>query len=227
MVASAVAVLVAGVLASLALFGAELNLQYLDRVIWTNAGKGLAAFNNQSMLGTLLRAFTDRSLTDWSLETPPVAVAMAYRIAVPMILGVMLWRGRRQVWPRHEPAFGTLVAELGLGIALMLWIFPIVWIHYFQFLVVPVTLLPWWWQHERLPSDRTTILLLALGVLLSAGGAVHGGAYYTLHDGDIAFRLAQSYRTAGALLLTCGFARTLEMGSSEMGSGPFSFRKGS
>jgi hypothetical protein len=225
MVAAAVTVLVGGVAASVVIFGGELNLQYVERVIWTNAGKGLAAFNNQSMLGTLLRAFTDRSLTDWTLEAPPLAVAVAYRIAVPSLLGLLLWRGRRRVWPPREPPFGLFVAELGLGIGLMLLIFPIVWIHYFQFLVVPVTLLPWWWKHEHLPRDRTTILLVVLGVLLSAGGAVRVGAYYTLHDDGLGFRLLQSYRTAGALLLTWGFARTLAMGSDPISS--VTNRKGS
>ena len=114
-------------------------------------------------------------------------------------------------WPAQRPAAATLVAELGLAVGLMLWIFPIAWIHYFQFLVVPATLLPWWWQHEHLPRDRATIVLLALGILLSAGGAVHGSLYYTAHDGETWFRLAQSYRTAGALLVTWGFARALAL----------------
>jgi len=211
-VAAASAVIAAGVLLSLALFGAELNAAYFEKVIVTNAGKGLAAFNNQSLLGSLLRLLTDRGLTDWRLEPPPPAVSIAYRVAVTALLGAILWSCRRLVWPRAgRPNPGTLEAELGLGIGLMLLVFPIAWLHYFQFLVVPATVLPWWWTRERMPRDRIALALLVSGLVLAAGGAVRGGPYYASHDSESWFRIAQCYRTLGALLLTSGYARALAL----------------
>ena len=211
-VAAASIVIGAGVLLSLALFGREPNAAYFEKVILTNAGKGLAAFNNQSLLGSLLRLLTDRGLTDWGLETPPPLVSAAYRVAVAALLATILWTCRRLVWPRHgHPDRGTLEAELGLGVGLMLLIFPIGWLHYFQFLVVPATLLPWWWTRERMPRDGIALALLISGLVLAAGGAVRGGPYYASHDSESWFRIAQCSRTLGALLLTSGYARALAL----------------
>jgi hypothetical protein len=211
-VAAASIVIGGGVLLSLALFGLGLNAAYFEKVILTNAGKGLAAFNNQSLLGSLLRLLTDRGLTDWRLEIPPAAVSLTYRVAVAALLAAVLWSCRRLVWRRKErPERGTLEAELGLGIGLMLLIFPISWVHYFQFLVVPATLLPWWWMRERLPLDRLALALLISGLALAAGAPVRGAPYYAKHDSESWFRVLQCYRTLGALLLTAGYARALAL----------------
>jgi hypothetical protein len=103
----------------------------------------------------------------------------------------------------------TLEVEIGLGVSLMLLVFPIAWIHYFQFLIVPVTLLPFWWRREGLGPRGGTVAILALGVLLAAGGAVREGAYYSRLETETWFRILQCYRTVGALFLTWGFARAL------------------
>jgi len=133
---------------------------------------------------------------------------------------VLLWRGRRLVWPRRSPDDdddGTLEVEIGLGVALMLVVFPIAWIHYFQFLVVPVTLLPFWWRREGLPPRDPAVAILAIGVLLAAGGAVREGAYYSHFETQTGFRVLQCARTLGALLLVWGFARALALRSTGKG----------
>jgi hypothetical protein len=146
------------------------------------------------------------------LLPPPTAVTILHRAAVAGLIGLLLWRGRAVVWPRTDPGDGgdrSLEAEIGLGVALMLLVFPIAWIHYFQFLVVPVTLLPFWWRKEGLTPRSTTVAILVVGVLLAAGGAVREGAHYSRFEGEIWFRVLQCYRTVGAVLLAWGFARAL------------------
>jgi hypothetical protein len=212
LVAGTLVVVALGLAISLAAFGLDLNLQYGRRVIWTNAGKALAAFNNQSLLGSMLRLLTDRGLTDWRLLSPPLAVTVLHRSAVLVVLGLLLWRGRRLVWPESIPEGGddrTLEVEIGLGVSLMLLVFPIAWIHYFQFLVVPVTLLPFWWRKEGLPPRGPTVAILAIGILLAADGAVREGAFYTHFENETWFRFLQCSRTLGALLLAWGYARAL------------------
>jgi len=212
LVAGALVVVLLGLAISLAVFGLDLNLQYGRRVIWTNAGKALAAFNNQSLLGSMLRLLTDRGLTDWRLLPPPFVVTVLHRSALLLLIGALLWRGRRLVWPARPPDGDpdeTLEVEIGLGVSLMLLIFPIGWIHYFQFLVVPVTLLPFWWRAAGLPPRGPTVAILAIGILLAAGGMVRDGAYYAHFENETLFRILQCSRTLGALLLAWGYARAL------------------
>jgi len=222
LVAGALVVVLLGLAISLAVFGLDLNLQYGRRVIWTNAGKALAAFNNQSLLGSMLRLLTDRGLTDWRLLPPPFVVTVLHRSALLLLIGVLLWRGRRLVWPASPPDGDpdeTLEVEIGLGVSLMLLIFPIGWIHYFQFLVVPVTLLPFWWRAAGLPPRGPTVAILAIGILLAAGGMVRDGAYYAHFENETLFRVLQCSRTLGALLLAWGYARALgETAASGNGS---------
>ena len=212
LVAGALVVVLLGLAISLAVFGLDLNLQYGRKVIWANAGKALAAFNNQSLLGSMLRLLTDRGLTDWRLLPPPFVVTVLHRAVLLLLIGVLLWRGRRLVWPGKPPDGDhdeTLEVEIGLGVSLMLLIFPIGWIHYFQFLVVPVTLLPFWWRAAGLPPRGPTVAILAIGILLAAGGMVRDGAYYAHFENETLFRVLQCSRTLGALLLAWGFARAL------------------
>lgn len=206
----AVGVVVAAVLASWLFFGGDLMQQYADRVILDNFGRVHAAFNNQSLDGAFMRILSEQGLADWV----PVPRPMDERLAVYgliAVLAIVLWvRGRTLLWPARRPAdadphAGSLELELGLGVALMLLVFPIVWIHYYLFLLVPLALLPLWWQQRELSlgtGARTlTIALFVLGTWWAGGQEVHENAWYAARETETLLRWRLNLQPLGALLL--------------------------
>ena len=211
---TAVGVVTAGVLLSLLLFGTDLVGQYADRVLWDNLGRTHAAFNNQSLDGAFMRLLTDRGLTDWRTAVRPLPVGFAVGISAAAIAILLGWRGRRLVWPTRvpddaDPSRGSLELELALGSTLMLLVFPIVWIHYYLFLAVPMALLPFWWRHRGLPWSWPGVALLAVGIGLAAGPEVAANAHYREHQQERGFRLQQNQRVLGAVILTLALAAPL------------------
>jgi hypothetical protein len=106
----------------------------------------------------------------------------------------------------RDPRTGSLELEIALGVSLMLLLFPVVWIHYYLFLAVPLTLLPFWWLARELPRPGWLIALLALGLWWASGAESHANAYYAAREGDWLFRLAQNRQPLGALLLVIGLS---------------------
>jgi hypothetical protein len=223
--ATALAVVAAGVLASWALFGSELLGQWAERVVVGNLGRAQAAFNNRGLDGAFMRLLTDRPLLDWDTVPRPPAVGAAVAGTALALLGLLWWRGGRALaWPRRppddaDPRCGSLELELSLGVALMLLVFPIVWIHYYLFLAVPLTLLPFWWLQRGLPLRPAPLLLLALGTWLASGSDVPPNRHYGAHARDPVFRARQSAQTVGALLLVLGLSAPLaELARRERGA---------
>lgn len=213
--AAAALVVALGVGVSLLAFGPELVGQYAGRVIVDNLGESQAAFNNQSLDGAWMRVLTDRSLLDWDTFPRPASVAAADALTL-LLLGALLWwrGGRALLWPPQAPhtlarARDGFELELALGTALMLLVFPVVWIHYYLFLAVPLAVLPHWWLDRRVPLGVSTALLVAAGLWLCASGDVPGNPYYGRHQHERAFRLAQNARPLGALLLLVGLSAPL------------------
>jgi hypothetical protein len=199
------------VVLSLAIFGAELVGQFLDRVVWDNLGRSEAAFNNQSLEGAFMRVFTERGLADWTtIERPRIVTLSVLSCAVG--LGGMLFRRAPglllpSVAPDdRDPRSGSLELEIALGVSLMLLLFPVVWIHYYLFLAVPLTLLPFWWLARDLARPNWLIALLVLGLWLASGSESHANVYYAAREGDWLFRLAQNRQPFGALLLVVGLS---------------------
>jgi hypothetical protein len=200
----------AAVLASWIFFGGELMQQFADRVILDNFGRAHAAFNNQSLDGALMRVLSDQGLADWV----PVPRPMDERLAVYgviAILAIVLWaRGRALLWPPRRPGdadshAGSLELELALGVALMVLVFPIVWIHYYLFLVVPLALLPLWWQQREVSLGAgalTAVLsLFVLGTWWAGGQEVQENAWYAARETETLFRWQANLQPLGALLL--------------------------
>lgn len=220
MAGTAAAVVALGVLASFLFFDADLMRQYGDRVILDNFSRVHAAFNNQSLDGAFMRLLTDRGLADWvPVPRPPEERLAVYAVIVAMA-ALLLACGRTLLIPRarprdYEPTSGSLELEIGLGAALMVLVFPIVWIHYYLFLVVPLCLLPFWWRERDvarglLPGTRAlAIVLFVLGAWLAAGQEVHENAWYAERETDTWVRLALNGRPLGALLLVVAFAPVL------------------
>lgn len=210
MAAVAVLVVAAGVVASYLLFGSELMQQYADRVIWDNLGRVHAAFNNQSLDGAWMRVLSDRGLADWvPVERPGVERLLAWG-SVAVVLGALLLFGRSLLLPRARPddgdaRSGSLELEIGLGVCLMLLLFPIVWIHYYLFLALPLCLLPFWWQQRGLEPPRAwwwaTVALFVLGTWLASGQEVQENAWYAERETERWLRWRLAAQPLGALLL--------------------------
>jgi hypothetical protein len=127
-------------------------------------------------------------------------------------LGLLLLRsGRGLLWPAAplrdgDPYTGSLELELALGVVLMALLFPVVWIHYYLFLAVPLTLLPFWWEQRGLARAPWLIALLVAGTWLASGFESYGNAYYAAREHELRFRLALNAQTFGALLLAVGLS---------------------
>lgn len=221
---TAVGVVAAGVALSVSVFGTDLVGQYVDRVLWNNLGRSHAAFNNQSLDGAFMRLLTDRGLTDWQTAARPFPVGLAVALSTAAIALLLAVRGHRLAWPTRapddaDPSRGSLELELALGSALMLLVFPVVWIHYYLFLAVPMALLPFWWRRRGLPWSWPGVALLALGVGLASGPEVEGNALYRAHQRELGFRVGQNQRAFGAVLLVVAISAPLaELGRRERGA---------
>jgi len=207
----ALLVLVAGVAISWGAFGTELMQQYADRVIWDNFGRSEAAFNNQSLDGALMRLFSDRGLADWTTIPRPTSVTLGV-LAVALTLGALLMlRAPHFLWPARppsngDPQRGSLELELALGVSLMLLLFPVVWIHYYLFLLVPLCLLPFWWQARGVSAPPVAVALVILGGLLASGFESHANSFYQARESDLLFRMRQNLQPLGATLLVVGLS---------------------
>ena len=105
--------------------------------------------------------------------------------------------------------------ELAIGAALLVLVFPVVWIHYYLFLAVPCAVLPFWWKARRLPVGVASALLLAAGLWLASGSEVYGNHYYGRHQHEPGFRLAQNLQPLGAVLLLLGLGGPLAANADE------------
>lgn len=208
----ALLVVASAVALSWLLFGTEVLGQYADRVIWQNFGGSNAAFNNRSLEGTFLRLLTERSLVDWDPTPRPWSVTLCLAGSLAGLAWLLLRRGGWMLlWPPkaprdEDPRTGSLELEIALGTALMVLVFPVVWIHYYLFLAVPLALLPFWWSHAGLPWRSWSVVLLAAGTWLASGTEVPGNLEVGARGGEALFRLVQSAQPLGALLLVLGLS---------------------
>ena len=208
----AVAVVAAGVLASWLIFGSDVLGQYAERVIWSNVGRSHAAFNNRSLDGAFNRMLTDRSLLDWDPRPRPLAGTLAVAGAGLGLAGLLAARGGRKLaWPREaprddDPRTGSIELELALGAALMVLAFPIVWVHYYLFLALPMALLPFWWRARKLPVPAVAVALLLLGTWLASGSEVPGNVEVRERVDELGYRLRHNAQPLGALLLVVGLS---------------------
>jgi hypothetical protein len=127
---------------SLALYGLAPHAGYWDAVIVQNAGSGLTAYNNVSLLGAALRVTqalgsAPEGLFRWApVPVPPVTGAAVWAACAALLAGVTLavWRAprdsQREAWP----------FDFSLALCASLVVFPVVWDHYLAFVLVPLFL---------------------------------------------------------------------------------------
>ncbi len=214
----AASVVAVAFLASWVFFGGEAMQQYADRVILDNFGRVHAAFNNQSLDGAFMRVLSHQGLADWVPVDRPVAVRLAVYAVVLALAAALFSSGRSLLWPSRrpedaDPRTGSLELEIGLGVALMVLVFPIVWIHYYLFLVVPLCLLPLWWQQREIPllsaGKAFVVALFMLGVWLVGGEEVGENAWYAERQAETLLRWRLNAQPLGALLLVAAFTPAL------------------
>lgn len=207
----ALAVVLLGVVLSFAVFGSDLVWEFYERVVADNFGRSEAAFNNQSLEGAFMRVFTDRGLADWTTVARPTSVTLSVIGTGLALAALLLLRAPGFLRPNRagegaKPSNGAIELEAAIGVCLMLLLFPVVWKHYYLFLAVPITLLPFWWVDRDLPRPGWLVVLLAAGILMASGAESHENTYYAARETDLAFRWAQNRQPIGALMLVIGLS---------------------
>jgi len=137
------------------------NLAYFQMVLAEFGSGGIPAFNNQSISGFLLHAFTRGDVNAWGdIQAPPVVGIIRLALAGALICAVV-WAMRRRPGETSDPVMAQDL-DLGLVIGVMLLASPITWYHYYVWLLFPILVL-----FDALLVSPTTntrqILLLAIG----------------------------------------------------------------
>ena len=101
----------------------------------------------------------------------------------------------------RDVARSPLEFELAIWVLLMVLVFPVVWIHYYLFALVPLALLPSWMARVGLPTPAWAGAVYVLGVLGLGAIPVYGNVYYEAREMEWGFRLWMSVRPLAALLL--------------------------
>ena len=161
LVAGAVVGCVAILALSLLTAGWAGNLAYVQ-MVWTELrGGGIPAFNNQSISGFLLHAFTQGDVNAWGDIETPLVFSILRLALVGAFIGVVAWALRRRPEDTTDPAMSQDL-DLALVIGVMLLASPITWYHYYVWLLFPLIVL-----FDQLLVSPTTntrqILLLAIG----------------------------------------------------------------
>lgn len=150
------------VVISLATVGLEANLAYAQLIVNELAKGGMAAFNNESLTGFLLHAFTSGDVNVWQ-DMAMARWLTALRLVILLAtLFLFVWVMRK---PRRHDGFGRDL-DLSLVILFMLIASPITWYHYYMWLIFPlVVIFDYLVQTPKLP--RKYILWFALGYALT------------------------------------------------------------
>jgi len=116
------------------------NLAYFQ-MIWSELrGGGIPAFNNQSIAGFLLHAFTRGDVNAWADVSVPVSLTIARLALILAVAGAAAWALRRRPERTANPSLAQDL-DLALVIGVMLLTSPITWYHYYIWLLFPLVVL--------------------------------------------------------------------------------------
>ena len=146
---------------SLMTVGWEGNLNYFGIVLNELQQGGMAAFNNESILGFLLHAFTHGNVSTWQDISVPLWLVAARVSLILLLVVAVAWTMRRPPVATSDP---TLARDLDLSLLVfvMLLASPITWYHYYMWLLIPLFVL---FDCLILSAERRTgdIVWLAVG----------------------------------------------------------------
>lgn len=208
-------------LASLQVFGSEVNIGWYNKCVVPYLTGVVGAFNVQSIDAFLLRLVSGASLLwDWD----PVEVSLGHRIARYVMIGAILGGALFLMWRANRISrlslTGDMTAlarlEFALVLSVALVVSPLSWVHYYLLLLLPAALA----VSERLSVDGhgRGVRWLIYGGLALASMPV---AMPDLEDsafGPIVARTAVSVWLFGGLLMIGGLMRAAWLGVDRSGS---------
>jgi len=125
---------------SLLTVGWEGNVAYFQVVVSELGGGGIPAFNNESISGFLLHAFTMGDVYSWlDIEVPLWLTGLRVGLVLLMVGAVLLALRRRP--SATTDAVSAQELDLALVIFVMLLVSPITWYHTYMWLLLPLTIL--------------------------------------------------------------------------------------
>jgi len=127
-------------LISLLTVGWEGNLAYFEVVVSELGSGGIPAFNNESIFGFLMHAFTQGDVFSWLEVETPLWVSGLRSGLVLLVIGMVVYAMRRTP---SDTGDQTEIQDLNLSLVIlvMLLISPITWYHYYMWLLFPLTIL--------------------------------------------------------------------------------------
>ena len=184
---------------SLLTVGWEANVRYFAIVLSEMQQGGMAAFNNESITGFLLHAFTHGNIATWQ-DMPLAPWLSATRIVLVLLLvGATIWAMRHR--PR-DIADVSLSRDLDLAaiIFVMLLASPITWYHYYMWLLFPIYIVFDCTLHQRRASS-TILLAIAYALIVVEGIEVLRPLIPQALDNMPVLRVMLSQSFFGAVLL--------------------------
>ena len=137
------------------------NLAYFQMVLAELRSGGIPAFNNQSIAGFLLHAFTQGDVNAWGEIGTPLSLTLLRLALAGALIVLVAWAMRRRPEATSDP-LAAQDLDLALVIGVMLLASPITWYHYYVWLLFPLLILL-----DMLLMSPTTnarqIVLLAIG----------------------------------------------------------------
>jgi hypothetical protein len=117
---------------SITLLGWQLHVDWFNYVIKLNVGTALLGYNNQTIFAFVLRLFKDYDAFNWY----PISYNIfGYIFLVVVIIGTIAWFLKQM--PQKQKDKNSIMVEISMIICLFLMIFPLVWDHYYLFLIFP------------------------------------------------------------------------------------------
>lgn len=132
-VISSIVSYIAIMLASISIFGVQLHVDYFNEVVVKNAGSTLLAYNNSSLHAFAMRFLQPGGLFDWSAVRVPPVVNLLILLAIASLL---VYLGKVMMRARLPEELAKRF-ELSIVVSASLLVLPLVWDHYFLFLVLP------------------------------------------------------------------------------------------
>lgn len=131
------AALLAIVTTSILFFGIDLHLIWLEKCVFSLAGKPLAAFNVQSVDGFVGRLLYDVKIANWQ----PLEIGWEFKILRYLLISMIVGSSILVRWRAKTPAtLETEYLEFSIALCIGILISPISWTHYYLYLLLPLSL---------------------------------------------------------------------------------------
>jgi hypothetical protein len=208
-------------LASLLVFGSEVNIGWYDTCVAPYLTGVVGAFNVQSIDAFLLRLVTGANLL-WDWE--PVGVSVAHRIARFLLVGAILgsalllmWRAKRARQLSLTGDMPALALEFVMVLNVALVVSPLSWVHYYLLLLLPAALAVGGRLSVR-GHERAVPWLIYGGLTLASIPVAIPDLKDSSALGPIVARTAVSVWLFGGLLMIGGLMRAAWLGFNRSGS---------